>query len=115
MGLEFMYQNTYNSTIDTLNMRDNVRKILNNATMNKNAAFDTYQPSAIEQTLNNTALYNEAIINTKKLPETLEFLKSDSANKLLKLTQKQAYSQTTELAQVIELQIDESKNNIFAA
>ena len=47
MGLEFVYQTKYESTIDTLALRDNVKKILQNAAIKTNAAFDTYQPSSV--------------------------------------------------------------------
>lgn len=115
MGLEFVYQTTYESTIDTLALRDNVKKILQNAAIKKTAASDTYHPSIVAQTLNNTDIYTQNITPNNELSETLNFLKSEAALQLLTLTKRTPETGVDEYADILELKIDESKKNIFAA
>jgi len=111
MGLEFAYQTKYESTIDTLALRDNVKKILQNAAIKNTAATDTYQASSVSATLNNTEIDDSL---NKDLTSTVNFLKSDAAYKLLNLTKK--YNpESSEYAEILNFQLDESKINIFAA
>ena len=111
MGLEFVYQTKYESTIDTLALRDNVKKILQNASIKKTAAVDVYQPSSVGQALNKQDINIEL---NKELTSTLNFLKSEAALKLLNLT-KRNLGTTQEYAEILEFTIDETKKNIFAA
>ena len=111
MGLEFAYQTKYESTIDTLALRENVKKILQNAAIKTNAATDTYQASSVNTTLNNTEIDDSL---TKDLTSTVNFLESDAAFKLLNLTKKYNI-ETPEYAEILNFQLDESKKNIFAA
>ena len=111
MGLEFAYQTKYESTIDTLALRDNVKKILQNAAIKTNAATETYQASSVSTTLNNTEIDDSF---NKDLTSTVNFLKSDAAFKLLNLTRK--YNpESSEYAEILNFTIDETKKNIFAA
>lgn len=112
MGLEFVYQTKYESTIDTLALRDNVKKILQNAAIKNTAASDIYQPSFVGTTLNNTDINIEL---SKDLTSTINFLKSDAALKLLNLTKRNLPESGDEYAEILDLKIDESKKNIFAA
>lgn len=112
MGLEFVYQTKYESTIDTLALRDNVKKILQNAAIKINAASDTYQPSFVVQALNNTDINIEL---NKELTSTFNFLKSEAALKLLNLTKRHGSDKEENYAEILDFQIDESKKNIFAA
>lgn len=112
MGLEFVYQTKYESTIDTLALRDNVKKILQNAAIKTNAAFDTYQPSSVATALNNTDINIEL---NKELTSTFNFLKSEAALKLLNLTKRHGSDTEENYAEILDFQIDESKKNIFAA
>lgn len=112
MGLEFVYQTKYESTIDTLALRDNVKRILQNAAIKTTAASDTYQSSSsVVQTLNAIDINIEL---NKELTSTFNFLKSEAALKLLNLTKRDG-SKTEEYAEILDFQIDESKKNIFAA
>lgn len=112
MGLEFVYQTKYESTIDTLALRDNVKKILQNAAIKTNAASDTYQPSSVTTALNNTEINIEL---NKELTSTFNFLKSEAALKLLNLTKRHGSDTEKNYADILDFQIDESKKNIFAA
>lgn len=112
MGLEFVYQTKYESTIDTLALRDNVKKILQNAAIKTNAASDTYQPSFVTTALNNTEINIEL---NKELTSTFNFLKSEAALKLLNLTKRHGSDAEENYADILDFQIDESKKNIFAA
>ncbi len=112
MGLEFVYQTKYESTIDTLALRDNVKKILQNAAIKTNAAFDTYQPSSVATALNNTDINIEL---NKELTSTFNFLKSEAALKLLNLTKRHGLDTEENYADILDFHIDESKKNIFAA
>lgn len=112
MGLEFVYQTKYESTIDTLALRDNVRKILQNAAIKNSAASDTYQPSTVGATLNNTDIN---ITLNKELTSTINFLKSEAALKLLNLTKRNGSETSDEYAEILDFTIDETKTNIFAA
>ena len=112
MGLEFVYQTKYESTIDTLALRDNVKKILQNAAIKTNAASDTYQPSSVATALNNTDINIEL---NKELTSTFNFLKSEAALKLLNLTKRHNSDTEENYADILDFQIDESKKNIFAA
>ena len=111
MGLEFVYQTKYESTIDTLALRDNVKKILQNAAIKKTAAVDVYQPSSVGQTLDKPDINIEL---NKELTGTLNFLKSEAALKLLNLT-KRNLGETQEYAEILDFTVDETKKNIFAA
>ena len=111
MGLEFVYQTKYESTIDTLALRDNVKKILQNASIKKSAAVDVYQPSSLGQALNKQDINIEL---NKELTSTLNFLKSEAALKLLNLT-KRNLGETQEYAEILDFTVDETKKNIFAA
>lgn len=112
MGLEFVYQTKYESTIDTLALRDNVKKILQNAAIKKTAAVDVYHPSSVAQTLNNTDIN---VTLNKELASTLNFLKSEAALKLLNLTKRHTGGNCQEYAEILDFEVDESKKNIFAA
>lgn len=112
MGLEFVYQTKYESTIDTLALRDNVKKILQNAAIKKTAATDTYQPSTVSAALNNTDIN---ITLNKELTSTINFLKSEAALKLLNLTKRNTPETGDGYAEILDFTIDESKTNIFAA
>lgn len=112
MGLEFVYQTKYESTIDTLALRDNVKKILQNAALKTTAASDTYQASSVAQTLNKTDI-NISLNN--ELTSTLNFLKSEAALKLLNLTKRHTTDIQEEYAEVLDFKVDETKINIFAA
>ena len=112
MGFEYVYQNKYESTIDTLALRDNVKKILQNAAVKTNAASETYQPSFVVQTLNK---HEDSFEKTQELKSTINFLNSKAAMKLLNLTKRPVEQAEENYADIIDLKIDESKTNIFAA
>lgn len=112
MGLEFVYQTKYESTIDTLALRDNVKKILQNAAIKNTAASDTYQSSSVGTTLNNTDINIQL---NKELTSTINFLKSEAALKLLNLTKRTTSEKDNEYVEILDFTIDESKKNIFAA
>ena len=112
MGLEFVYQTKYESTIDTLALRDNVKKILQNAAIKNTAASDTYQSSSVGTTLNSTDINVQL---NKELTSTINFLKSEAALKLLNLTKRTTSKKANEYAEILDFTIDESKKNIFAA
>ena len=112
MGLEFVYQTKYESTIDTLALRDNVKKILQNAAIKNTAASYTYQSSSVGTTLNNTDINVQL---NKELTSTINFLKSEAALKLLNLTKRTTSEKDNEYAEILDFTIDESKKNIFAA
>lgn len=109
MGLEFAYQTKYDSTIDTLALRDNVNKILQNAALKTSAASVAYTASPVVDTVEiNTKL-------TQKLTNTVNFLESEDALKLLNLTKRHTQDYTQNNAEIIDFKIDETKANIFAA
>lgn len=114
MGLEFVYQTKYESTIDTLALRENVKKILQNAAVKSNAAYDTYQPSVVGETLNTHE--NVELKPSQELKSTINFLNSKAALKLLNLTKRDPELITQqEYADILDFKVDESKKNIFAA
>lgn len=115
MGLEFVYQTKYESTIDTLALRENVKKILQNAAVKSNAAYDTYQPSAVGETLNTHE--NVEFKSSSDLKSTISFLNSKAALKLLNLTKRDTdkIHNEEEYADILDFKVDESKKNIFAA
>ena len=92
MAIDLSYINSYRYMIDTANLNDNVKLVLNNASQ-KNA-----QEQILEQNLNNTnsallAEYNRSIAKSNlaqqivldnNLKETLKFLNSQAAKKLSK-------------------------------
>jgi len=110
MGLEFVYQAQYGTTADTLTMRENVSRILHNTAIKRSAARDTYQSSAI----NNYDPQLDTSLN-EELTSTINFLKSEAALKLLTLTKRHMPEIDGSDAEIINFQIDENKNNIFAA
>ena len=112
MGFENVYQTKYDSTIDTLALRDNVKKILQNAAVKTNAAAETYQPSYVVETLNK---HEDSFEKSQELKSTINFLNSKAAMKLLNLTKRPQEQTEESYADIIELNIDESKKNIFAA
>lgn len=121
MTAEFVYQNTYESTIDALALRENVKKILENASIKSSVV-----KSADDKTEKNTSVLldemeqfavqnaNQVHIN-KELKSTFKFLNSSSALKLLNLTQKTRAEYSDSEAEIVDFKIDESKKNIFAA
>ena len=112
MGLEFVYEAEYGSTIDTLALRNNVNRILHNTAIKRSAAKETYQASSDSSYEYNLQL--DTSLN-EELTSTINFLKSEAALKLLNLTKRHASGEANETAEIIDLKIDESKANIFAA
>ena len=105
MGLEFVYQTKYESTIDTLALRENVKKILQNAAVKSNA---------VGETLNTHE--NVELKPSQELKSTINFLNSKAALKLLNLTKRDPELITQqEYADILDFKVDESKKNIFAA
>ena len=102
MGLEFVYQTKYESTIDTLALRDNVKKILQNAAIKNTAASDTYQSSSVGTTLNNTDINVQL---NKELTSTINFLKSEAALKLLNLTKRTTSEKDNDFSLAIFLNV----------
>lgn len=110
MGLEFVYQAQYGTTIDTLTLRDNVSRILHNTAIKRSIAKDTYQNSSV----NTYNLQLDTSLN-EELTSTINFLKSEAALKLLNLTKRQSQEIDDINAKIINFEIDKNKNNIFAA
>ena len=115
MGLDYMYQAKYDSTVDTLSMQNNVKRILQNSAFKRSLARDSYQPSALLGTPKAVPENSLAIPKADELQlnETLTFLKSESALKLLNLTKRA--EEITNGSEITEIVVDETKKNIFAA
>ena len=126
MAQEFVYQNNYESTIDTLALRENVKKILINAGV-KTVVNDASASKTVESAVVNPELLDMSeqypVIDATQQPaindglkSTLGFLQSESALKLLALTNHARILDSSVCGDVcLEFKLDESQKNIFAA